>query len=73
MHHRFDNGSTTLFLSNDLIGQVQGLKIRSKGSLKDFAEEAKFDKYHYNVKNLDAFALESVQEMHDRLMKTAPP
>jgi hypothetical protein len=69
MHHKFDQGSTTLFLSNDLIPKVRGLKLRGKGDLKDFDEEARFDKYHYNVRNLDAFSLNSVLEMHNRIMK----
>lgn len=68
--HRFDNGSCTVFLSNDLVPRVEKLKLKNKGKLTDHAEEAKYDKYHYNVRNLDAFNLESVQKMHDMFNKS---
>ncbi len=69
MHHKFDAGSLTLFLSNDLIGKMQGVNIRSRGKIEEFEEGARFEKFQYNVKNLDAFALESVKKMFDKIMK----
>lgn len=69
MHHKFDNGSITLFLSNDLIKEIKGLNLKNKGKLEDHEEEARFDKYHYNVRNLDAFDLDSITEMHRRLVE----
>jgi len=69
MHHKFKDGSATLFLSNDLIKNVRGLKLKSKGKLEDFDEEATYDKFHYNVRNLDAISIASVLELHFRLMK----
>jgi hypothetical protein len=67
MHHKFKDGSSTLFLSNDLIEQVRGLQIKKKGKLEDTKEEALFQRYHYNVRNLDAFELKSVLDWHKRL------
>jgi hypothetical protein len=68
MHHKFNDGSATLFLSNDLIEQVKGLQIKKKGKLEDTKEEALFQRYHYNVRNVDAFDLKSVMDWHKRLM-----
>lgn len=68
MHHKFTSGSATLFLSNDLIEQVKGLQIKKKGKLEDTKEEATFQRYHYNVRNLDAFDLQSVLDWHKRLL-----
>ncbi len=68
MHHKFNDGSATLFLSNDLIEQVKGLQIKKKGKLEDTKEEALFQRYHYNVRNLDAFDLKSVLDWQKRLM-----
>ena len=68
IHHKFNNGSATLFLSNDLIEKVEGLKLNNKSKLDDFKEEAKFEKYHYNVKNLDVFNLEDVKKVHSKLI-----
>jgi len=72
MHHKFKDGSATLFLSNDLIEQVKGLQIKKKGKLEETTEEALFQRYHYNVRNLDAFDLASVLDWHKRLV-AAPP
>jgi len=69
MHHKFDAGSSTLFLSNDLVAQVKNINLAHRGKLADFTEEAQFQKYHYNVRNLDAFDLNSVLEMHRRIGK----
>lgn len=70
MHHKFKDGAATLFLSNDLVEQVKGLQIKKQGKLEDITEEAQFLRYHYNVRNLDAFDLKSVIDWHDKLLKT---
>jgi hypothetical protein len=74
MHHKFKDGSATLFLSNDLIEQVKNLQIKKKGKLEDITEEALFQRYHYNVRNLDAVDLKSVLDWNTKLvaMNTAP-
>ncbi len=68
LHHRFESGGATLFLSNDLISEVQNLRGVGKGKFEDFKEEAKFRKYHYNIKNLDIFELESVLKAQKKLV-----
>lgn len=72
MHHKFKDGSSTLYLSNDLIEKVKGLNIKKKGKLDDMQEEAQFQKYHYNVRNLDAFELQSVVQWYKRLGGSVP-
>lgn len=69
MHHKFANGSMTLYLSNDLIEQVKGLNIKRRGKLEDTKEEAAFERYHYNVRNLDAFDLETTLAWYEKLIK----
>ncbi len=69
MHHKFDNGFATLFLSNDLIPKLKNINLNNKGKLEDTKEEAVFQHYHYNVKNLDVFDLETVLEWTDKLLK----
>lgn len=69
MHHKFNSGSVTLFLSNDLVHLVTGLKLTTKGDLDDYTEEARFDKYIYNVRNLDVFSLESVMQVQKKLLE----
>jgi len=68
MHHKFKDGSATIFLSNDLVAEVKGLQVKKKGKLEDITEEALFQRYHYNVRNLDAFELKSVEDWVKRLM-----
>lgn len=70
MHHKFKDGSATLFLSNDLLPEVKGLQIKKKGKLEEVKEEALFQRYHYNVRNLDAFDLKSVLDWHAKLAAT---
>jgi hypothetical protein len=73
MHHKFEEGSATLFLSNDRIPEIKGLQITKKGRLDDITEEALFQRYHYNIGNLDAISLASVLAWHDKLMATPIP
>jgi hypothetical protein len=68
MHHKFKDGSATIFLSNDLVPEVKGLQVKKKGKLDDITEEALFQRYHYNVRNLDAFELKSVEDWVKRLI-----
>lgn len=72
IHHEFKDGTATLFLSNDQIKKVQNLPTQlPKGRLEDVKEEATFQRYQYNIKNLDAFATESVLKMHSKLKSLA--
>ena len=68
MHHKFNDGSATLFLSNDLMSELKGLQITRKGKLEEVTEEALFQRYHYNVRNLDAIELKSVLDWNKRLL-----
>ncbi len=72
MHHRFDKGYLTVFLSNDLVPQIKGLKIKKKGKIGDHKEEGRFDKFQYNIRNLDAVSLDDALALYHRLVK-APP
>jgi hypothetical protein len=69
MQHKFPEGSATLFLSNDLVPKVVNLTALHKGRLGDAKEEAIFQRYQYNTKNLDAFSLDAVMKMHAKLLK----
>jgi hypothetical protein len=68
IHLKFKDGSATLFLSNDLIPQVLNPPPKKKGKLEEVDEEAVFQRYHYNVRNLDAFDVKSVVEWHNKLV-----
>ena len=69
MSHHFESGTMALYLSNDLVPKVDGLKVTQKGKLENGKEEGRFEKFHYNVKNLDIFNLESVKKVQARLMQ----
>ena len=69
MHHKFQNGSVTLFLSQDQIARIKGNHNFKQGSRADFEEEGIFQKYHYNVKNLDALNLDDTLKVMARLLK----
>lgn len=69
MSHHFENGTVALFLSNDLVEKVEGLKVTPKGKLENTKEEGRYDKFHYNVKNLDIFTLDSVKKVQARLLQ----
>lgn len=69
MFHRFDKGSATLFLSNDLISKVEGLRLPPQADKIDsFREQATFDRHHYTVRNFDIFELEGVKKAHAKLL-----
>lgn len=68
VHHKFDGGSATMYLSNDLLHKVENIRVTQKGKLEDFVEEARFHKYHYNIRNLDVFEQESVRSIQKKLL-----
>ena len=69
MHHKFDQGSMTLYLSNDMLHRVEDLRNPKKGKLSDAVEEGQYQKYHYNVRNLDIFDLDVIKKIHAKLLK----
>lgn len=73
IHHKFLNGSATMFLSNDLIDKVTGLKPPQIGDIESFKEEAKYQKYHYNTQTLSVFSLESTLKAQAKLMTIQSP
>lgn len=68
MHHKFNGGSATLFLSNDLLHKLHGIQLRKKGQLENMVEEATFNRYHYNVQNMDSFEVQSVLDWNKKLL-----
>jgi hypothetical protein len=73
IHHKFLNGSATMFLSNDLIHKVVGLKPPQVGDIDHYKEEAKYQKYHYNTQTLSVFSLESTLKAHAKLLTIQSP
>lgn len=67
MHHRFSDGFMTIFLSNDLIKNVRGLKIKKRGLIGEHKEEGRFEKFQYNVKNLDAIHVDDALQLWKRI------
>lgn len=68
MYHKFTKGFSCIFLSNDQMKNIVGLKVKQKGKIDGAKEEARFDKYQYNIRNLDAIKLDSALEMHDKVL-----
>ncbi|MCX6116521.1 MAG: hypothetical protein NT027_03195, partial [Proteobacteria bacterium] len=71
MEVKFQGGYARLFLSNDQIPLLKGLKLPRKVKAGDLSEEAVFERYHYNSRNLDAIDLSSV-ELLERKLKLQP-
>lgn len=67
MEVKFPNGWARLFLSNDQIPRLKGFRVPRKVKAGDLAEEAMFDRYHYNSRNLDAIELDSVMTLYSKL------
>lgn len=67
MEVKFPNGWARLFLSNDQIPRLKGFRLPRKVKAGDLAEEAMFDRYHYNSRNLDAIELDSVMTLYSKL------
>lgn len=68
MEVKFPHGWARLFISNDQIPQLKGFKLPRKMKAGDLTEEAMFDRYHYNSRNLDAIELSSVETLHKKLV-----
>ncbi len=67
MEVKFPNGWARLFLSNDQIPRLKGFRIPRKVKAGDLSEEAMFDRYHYNSRNLDAIEIDSVLTLNAKL------
>lgn len=68
MEVKFPHGWARLFLSNDQIPKLKGFRLPRKILSGNLSEEAMFDRYHYNSRNLDAFDFDSVSKLYDRLL-----
>lgn len=69
MFHRFDEGSFCIFISNELIHKIKLNNPRKKvGKLDDFKEMGKFEKFTYNVKNLDAIKIAATMKLFDKII-----
>lgn len=68
MRYAFPQGYINLFLSNDQIQAIHNLKIKDRGKLADFKEEARFEAYQYNVRNLDVFAPETISKIYQSFL-----
>ena len=68
MHHKFAEGSATLFLSHDLVDKIRGFKVKHKGKLEGIKEEANYQRYIYNVRNLDAINLDDTLKWYAKLL-----
>lgn len=69
MYHKFTKGFSCIFLSNDQMPSINSLKVKQKGKIDGAKEEARFDKYQYNVRNLDAISLDSALNMYKKVME----
>jgi hypothetical protein len=67
MEVRFSQGYARLFLSNDQIEKLKGFRIQRKAKAGTVDEEAKFDRYLYNSRNLDAIDLDSALKLLHKL------
>lgn len=72
MDYKFNEGHATIFLSNDMLHLLKPIKSAGKGKLEDNTEEAIYRGYHYNVRNLDVFALDTVKKATLQLMTPKP-
>lgn len=69
MQHKFPEGYSCMFLSNDMMHLLPPLRNLQKTKLTVQKEETVFGRYHYNVKNLDVFSLESAKKAYSKLVK----
>jgi hypothetical protein len=73
MFHKHGEGGASLFLGNDLIAQIRGLRVLKHAKFGQLGEEITFRKYTFSPKNLVALDLASVmsaaQKMADLLEK----
>ncbi|MDB2447125.1 hypothetical protein N9W79_00715, partial [bacterium] len=69
LHHRFQGGFYSVFISNDLVDKIPfRIKNLKKGKLEEVTEGGKFDKFQYNSKNMDVFDWASVQKAANKIL-----
>jgi hypothetical protein len=67
MEIKFNGGLARLFLSNDQIPRLKGFKLPKKIAAGELSEEAIFDRYHYNSRNLDAIDPGNLMLLYEKL------
>ena len=60
MFHKFPEGGASLFLGNDLLAEVKGLKVLKKIPFGHLEEEIKYKKYAFSPKTLVCLELTSL-------------
>ena len=68
METRFPQGFARMFISNDQIAKIEHFKLPRRVNVDTLKEEAIIDQFHYNTRNLDAIELESVMNVHAKLL-----
>ena len=70
--HRFDKGSASLFLGQEVLGRVYPIKEVKKSKLEKVKEELVFGRFHFSPANLQALRLDSLLTVSEKLLKLAP-
>ena len=73
IHHKFQGGSASMFLSNDLMNKVVNLKPPLNADFDDHKEEARFLKFRYNTQTLAVFSIDSTMKVLDKLLAMPVP
>jgi hypothetical protein len=62
MFHKFKLGGASLFLGNELIGQVKGLRVLKRAKFAQLDEEITFQKYVFNSRNCVSIDVSSAMD-----------
>jgi hypothetical protein len=69
LYHRFDEGSGSLFLGQELLEQIYAFRMIKKAPLSQMAEELSFSKYKYSPKTLISVELGSLMSCSEKLLE----
>lgn len=72
VHHRFPDGFLTVYLGQQALGMVKGLKIKAVDQLEKFEEEGRFKRYLYEPKSFSVFKEEGIEKLFNMLKTKVP-
>lgn len=67
MFHKHSEGGASLFLGNELISSIRGLRVLKRANYGQLSEEITFRKYTFSPKNLVALELASVMAASQKI------
>jgi hypothetical protein len=73
VHHRFKDGFFTVYLGQQALPLLRGVKLKTTDPLEKYSEEGRYKRYLYEPRTFSAFLPQAAQKLHKMLIEKLGP